>query len=476
METNNQTAVITVSYDGGAPSQILKWDSLATSPTFHPDSQNETVIIPLNNPAGASNVVINFGLTDAGNDWWWALDNISVDAGVAPPTITTQPEGRVASVGATITMSVNVTGEALQYEWRHDGTPLPGQTSAQLSLGNVTAGDAGNYDVVVSNAGGSVTSAPALLVVLPVSPITQDLVAHLKFDNNLNDSSGRGNHGTPVGTISYVAGKVGATALRHSSAADGSSFNYVTLGTPADLNFGASTDFSISFWTTFTNFAGDPAFVSNKDWDSGDNQGYVIATGGNGRLQWNLAGPPGGRKDYDGDGGTLNNGSWHHVVVTFDRDGNAITYLDGAQVEATSLTANQNNLDTPAGLATNIGQDGAGDYTDGNSVGIMDGTIDDVGIWRRLVTAQEVSAIFTAGQAGNDLSTAVVGPPGLGALGAVRSDGNLNFTWSGGAGVRLQKATTLSSPNWVDVPGTEGNSAASEAIGNGNAYYRLFRP
>ncbi|MEP0844418.1 MAG: hypothetical protein HRF43_17095, partial [Phycisphaerae bacterium] len=77
-QDNNQTAVITVSYDGGPEIEVLRWDSQQGGPYFHPDSTNETVTIPLNNPDGATNLKLKFGLLMARNDWWWALDNISV--------------------------------------------------------------------------------------------------------------------------------------------------------------------------------------------------------------------------------------------------------------------------------------------------------------------------------------------------------------------------------------------------------------
>src|SRR5690606_18061983 len=44
---NNQTAIVSVSYDGGAPVQVMKWDSISGSPTFHADNPNEVVLLPL---------------------------------------------------------------------------------------------------------------------------------------------------------------------------------------------------------------------------------------------------------------------------------------------------------------------------------------------------------------------------------------------------------------------------------------------
>jgi hypothetical protein len=240
--------------------------------------------------------------------------------------------------------------------------------------------------------------------------IGDDLVVHLPFDGALNDVSGRGNHGTAVGTPQFLAGQVGTHAVTLSSRKDGSAFRYVTLGTPSDLNFGIATDFSVSFWAKFSTWTFDPPFVGNKDWLSGNNQGWMIATGTDGRLQWNFGGAPGLRKDYDGPAATVSNGAWHHVAVTFLRAGEVITYLDGREVDVRDVTASLNNIDTPPGLATNLGQDGTGRYTDGGSVGVEDLMMDDVGLWRRVLTSNEVAAIHLAGLSGKDLATVVSTP------------------------------------------------------------------
>ncbi len=82
----HQTGNITVSYDGGAPVEVLRWESDSGSALFHPDAPNEHISLPLDNPDGASDMVLTFGLFDAGNDWWWAVDNIEVTA-VPEPTM-----------------------------------------------------------------------------------------------------------------------------------------------------------------------------------------------------------------------------------------------------------------------------------------------------------------------------------------------------------------------------------------------------
>lgn len=82
------------------------------------------------------------------------------------PTITTQPVSQTVTVGANVTFSVVATGTApLSYQWRKDGNPISGATSATLTLNSVSTSDAGTYTVVVSNTAGSATSNPATLTV-----------------------------------------------------------------------------------------------------------------------------------------------------------------------------------------------------------------------------------------------------------------------------------------------------------------------
>jgi parvulin-like peptidyl-prolyl isomerase len=83
-----------------------------------------------------------------------------------PPTISTPPTAQTACVGGKVTFSVTAAGKApLSYQWRKDGTAISGATAATYTIGSVTAGDAGSYTVVVTNAAGSITSAAAVLTV-----------------------------------------------------------------------------------------------------------------------------------------------------------------------------------------------------------------------------------------------------------------------------------------------------------------------
>lgn len=92
------------------------------------------------------------------------------------PVITTDlPPGPSAVVGGSFILTVEATGEGtLTYRWRKGGVNLSngatgngstysGVTTQTLTLTNVQAGDAGNYDVVVTNPGGGTVSSTASL-------------------------------------------------------------------------------------------------------------------------------------------------------------------------------------------------------------------------------------------------------------------------------------------------------------------------
>lgn len=261
--------------------------------------------------------------------WYFGIDNVSLYSiqQAQPPGITRSPESQWISAGSRATLSVVATGESLRYQWKFNGNNLADETNPTLTLNDVRAAQAGEYQVIVTEPGGDTPSAVARIQVFS-GTITQDLVTHLAFENDLIDSSGRSNNGYPVGSPTFSDGKIGR-ALHLTAEGD-----YVSLEAPADLGFGTDVSFSISFWAKLTDWGGDPSFISNKDWNSGGNQGFVLATDDDGRLQWNLAGPPGGRKDYDGPGGAFSAPNWRHVAVTFDRSGNATTFIDSQIIDS----------------------------------------------------------------------------------------------------------------------------------------------
>ena len=110
----------------------------------------------------------------AGRIYYLAVDGVGGAAGIAqvnyrlipPLSVTTPPANVTTNVGKSATFHVAAAGAStLRYQWRKSDVAIPGKTTQQLALSNVQPTDAGPYSVVVSNAGGSVTSAPVSLTV-----------------------------------------------------------------------------------------------------------------------------------------------------------------------------------------------------------------------------------------------------------------------------------------------------------------------
>lgn len=73
-----QEAIFSVSFDGGAKEQVFRWASDQADPDFKDDATNERVSVTVATPDDATQMQLHFDMPVAGNDWWWAVDNIEV--------------------------------------------------------------------------------------------------------------------------------------------------------------------------------------------------------------------------------------------------------------------------------------------------------------------------------------------------------------------------------------------------------------
>jgi hypothetical protein len=348
----------------------------------------------------------------------------------------------VSNSGASFTLSGAADGSLpLTYQWLKNGTAISGATTTILTLACDNTNGA-SYVLRAGNGTGTTNSPAAIVNIIPPNPpfanVTNALVLHLKFDGNYQDSSGRGINATAVGTPgpSIVTGLVGSGALFFWSSNGIPSFNYLTLGTPADLNFGSSNDFSVSYWvkTLPGQLNGDLPFLCSAT-NSTYRPGVTIAPSFNqGGWAWSLNG-----LGVYGAPGSINDGNWHHVLHSFTRAGYGVTYLDGIQADS-RLIGSAGNVDT--GLPWSIGQDPTGTYAQDGSA-----TIDDLSVWRRALTAYETYAINYMGT--NSGASFDVG--GSVTLNLARVGSNLQLTWQPGATLgTLLQADSLSGP-WTPV-------------------------
>lgn len=309
---------------------------------------------------------VRFRIAQAGNNsWYFGIDQFGLYSltNIAPPTITTPPVSQTIAVGNSGSFDVGtpVGIGPISFQWRHDGVNLDGKTGSVLVLANVQSADAGNYDVVVTNPGGSVTSSPpALLTVInPIAPITGqwdfdagNLAATIGRDLEYYDDSVQTNTffgtttsfgitdiaGQPANVMKFTptsgnSGRLGSNPdtnawggykMFHGAAANGGGTNINQYTLIFDVLYPSSSDHS---WRAIiqasTNvFAGD------------DSEFYISPADGVGISSI-----------YDG---AITPDVWHRIALAVDMAGPGLNpvvekFVDGAKVG--EQTAGLDNLD-----------------------------------------------------------------------------------------------------------------------------------
>ena len=92
---------------------------------------------------------------------------------VLKPSMATQPVGKQVFVGDPVSLTSRAVGTLpLAYQWRKNASEISGATSANFTIPATAPTDTGSYTVVITNAGGAVTSAVAKVSVYLENDVT----------------------------------------------------------------------------------------------------------------------------------------------------------------------------------------------------------------------------------------------------------------------------------------------------------------
>ncbi len=163
-------------------------------------------------------------------------------------------------------------------------------------------------------------------VVAPTDPGNDGLVVQYSMEGNLQDGSGNGNHGTPMGEPSYADGPAGYGKVLN---LDGTN-DYVELPVGSLVSSLTSATFS-----TRVNLV-DPSRAWQRIFDFGTGtMTYMFLSpnsGGTGVARFAITTSGGGGESIVSAPATLV-GNWHHLAVTIDGASRTIQlYVDGAVV------------------------------------------------------------------------------------------------------------------------------------------------
>jgi hypothetical protein len=388
-----------------------------------------------------------------------------------PPTFAGAFVPQTVTTGKSVSFSTTVQGTTpIKLQWYKNSSLIAGATTNSIAFTNTAVSDTATYTLWATNSAG-INSQSVNLTVIPATGfanVTNNLVLHLRFDGDAADTSGRGNNGTAVNSPSFVTGLIGPQALQYTTLTNGDTANpvvtsssYVVLGRPVDLQL-ASGSFSVSLWVNQANGVeyGDLPFIGTET-NSANNPGWILCPSYHaGGWQWNLNDFT-INLDMNGPNDSINNGQWHNFVLSVDRSGNiAKTYFDGVMVAQADITG-LGSLDN--GGPVFIGQDPSGLYPEAGQF-----TLDDIGLWRRALTALEVAQLESAGRtAGHSFDT--VGPTGV-TLTITRSGSNITISWP--SGTLYQSDSIGTGAVWTAVPGATAPSYTFTP-GSGKKFYRV---
>ncbi|MEK7953635.1 beta strand repeat-containing protein [Luteolibacter soli] len=133
--------------------------------------------LPDNMGVGASPVLTQNSITLDNPSRNASNENCAVAAIIVTdkPVVHLPPANTTIGTGETLTLTAQAVGIApITYQWRRNGSPISGATSATYTKPGATSGDNGTYDVIATNAYGSGSSTSATINVTIPQTVSWD--------------------------------------------------------------------------------------------------------------------------------------------------------------------------------------------------------------------------------------------------------------------------------------------------------------
>ena len=336
---------------------------------------------------------------------------------VVPPTITTQPLSQTAPQGTSVTFTVAATGTApFSYQWQLNNVSISGATASSCTRANVQLTDAGSYSVVVSNLAGSATSANAILTV--TSPRRQFGQRHRRrgdcvpgpLSGSGPPAPGRrdGRDGnceqTFLGTSELTGRRLqgGATASAAGMVAQAFSFdgtnNYVQIPDSPALR---PANLTIEAWVRFASLdsaasggspPGDQYIVFKQNTRSSAFEGFDLSktrVAGGDVFRFLVSSATAQAAEIHSST-LVATGVWYHVAAVRGSNFTQL-YVNGQLERQTNVTFAQDYGTLPLYFGTS-GQS----FWDHK----FKGTLDEVSLYNRALSSNEIAALYAAGSGG----------------------------------------------------------------------------
>ena len=240
----------------------------------------------------------------------------------------------------------------------------------------------------------SITSANATFT----TTMDPSLEAFYPFNGNANDESGNSYHGQ-LGDNDNTSKFPTLTTDRHGDADKAFSFDgddYIAL--KKHVTYNSIPAITVCAWVSSENTTNNKFIIS---FDRSESYRLALNDGGNRYVGWDTTDSNG----YTSDNGTLESyedGNWHHICGWYNSSSTVDKkiFVDGVMVTSNSNTHSGRNLGTSSDRYGFIGWGSEASIFDGNDNSndhqndFMIGNIDDVRIYSRAFSDEEISALY----------------------------------------------------------------------------------
>ncbi|MGC6426762.1 MAG: LamG-like jellyroll fold domain-containing protein [Akkermansiaceae bacterium] len=222
------------------------------------------------------------------------------------------------------------------------------------------------------------------------------LTGYWPFDDSLNDTSGTDAHGT-FKTIGVNPAEYGTAKFGNGIVLDDGDEEYVEIDSvPANTFAFTGGTFSISTWASVGAFTQNWQALIAK----GEGSAWRLArNGGSNDIGFSPGEWKDGADELFGDT-DFSDGELHHIVAISDGQGLASIWVDGVKKNESTAAPVIGDSGLNLLIGANPGSDTKRSWN---------GTIDDLAIWSRSLTASEISQIYSGGE-GRSLQSLIDDP------------------------------------------------------------------
>jgi autotransporter-associated beta strand protein len=327
------------------------------------------------------------------NVHWARFDNLSLTGNIlGPPGVSVNPSTDTVYAGQNTTLVATPTGTApFSYQWQSNGVNIASATNSSLVLTNLQPTSSAVYTVLLSNSNGAASAAASLSVLTSPAPVSATLsnnpVGYWRLNEAVGptayDSAGSYS-GTGEGGVAFgVPGVTNNPFTGFENGNLGLQFN----GTDSDvaipaMNLNTNT-FTVTCWLKRT--GAQTAWSGIVFCRSGaTTAGLHFGTANELRYTWNNSG-----STYKWNSGLVPpDGVWTFVALVI-QPSQALIYMatNGTLRSAANVVANP--VQAFAG-ATYLG------YDPNSSTRRLNGALDEVAIFNRALTPQQLGQILAA--------------------------------------------------------------------------------